>query len=206
MPRSERVELKMIRGSLEYLVVLFLSILCAPLMAVIAIAIKLDSPGPVFFIQPRAGKNGRIFNMIKFRSMRVHSGKELIQESDKRISRWGHFLRKSSLDEIPQFFNILKGEMRVIGPRAALPEQAQHYSAFQRKRLTVKPGLTGMVAVCGGHLLTWPQRIRWDVWYVRHQSFWLDLWIAWKTVLLLITGRPLVGKNGISEEFTKKHA
>ncbi|MSR78474.1 MAG: sugar transferase, partial [Candidatus Omnitrophica bacterium] len=179
----------MILRSLEYLLILFLTVLCLPLMVLVAAAVKLDSPGPAFFVQRRVGKNGSIFNIIKFRSMRIHSGTEPIQESDARISRLGCFLRKTSLDEIPQFLNILKGEMRMIGPRAALPEQVRDYSAFQRKRLSVKPGLTGMAAVCGGHQLTWPQRIRWDVWYVRHQSFWLDLWIAWKTVLLLITGR-----------------
>lgn len=162
----------------------------APLLFIIAVAIKCDSRGPIFFCQTRVGKNGKEFTILKFRTMTVGAEKDgfYTAENDVRITRVGRFLRATSLDELPQLFNILGGSMSVIGPRPTLPYQVEQYDAFQRRRLEVKPGVTGWAQVNGRNTLSWPERIRYDVWYVDNYSFWLDMRILARTFFVWLRG------------------
>jgi Sugar transferases involved in lipopolysaccharide synthesis len=152
-------------------------IFCALPWLVIAVLIKLDSKGPVFFLQERAGKDNKPFMIYKFRTMTVGADKEgfYTGEGDARITTVGNFLRKTSFDELPQLINIFLGEMSVVGPRPTLLYQTAEYDEHQKKRLLVPPGVTGWAQVNGRNSLTWPQRIEFDVWYVEHWSLWLDI-------------------------------
>ena len=162
----------------------------APLLAGIAIAIRLESRGPVVLRQPRVGRDGRDFALLKFRTMvadahTMGSG-WLIAERDPRITRVGAFLRKWSLDELPQLVNVLRGDMSIVGPRPTLRYQVDQYTPFQRRRLEVRPGITGWAQVLGRNELSWPERIELDVWYVDHRSLSLDAKILARTLPVLL--------------------
>lgn len=163
-------------------------------MAIIAIAIKIDSPGPVFFKQKRLGYKGKVFEIIKFRSMCVgaeHTGSGVYSgKGDARVTRVGNILRKTSLDEIPQFFNALKGDMSFIGPRPPLtyhPWSIEEYTDEQRRMFDVRPGITGWAQVHGRKEVEWHRRIELNVWYVDHVSLWLDIKIVFMTVFKVFT-------------------
>jgi len=164
----------------------------APLFLLIAAWVALDSPGGAFYHQARVGRNGRPFRLHKFRSMVTGAESKgagaLVERHDARVTRAGRFLRATSLDELPQLFNILAGEMSLIGPRPTLQYQVDQYDDFQRRRLLVKPGLTGLAQVRGRKSLPWPERIRADVEYVETVSPWLDLAILIRTPLALFGG------------------
>ena len=164
--------------------------LVGPLMIVIAVAIRLEDRGPVLLRQRRVGLHGEDFDLLKFRTMLVDAHKTgagwLIAERDPRITRVGHFLRKWSLDELPQVVNVLRGEMSIVGPRPTLRYQVDQYTPFQQRRLEVKPGITGWAQIRGRNSLRWPERIELDVWYVDHRSFRLDLLILARTVPMLL--------------------
>ncbi len=181
-------------------------VLLAPVFFAIAVAIKLDSPGPVFFRQERVGKDGRIFRIFKFRTMVQNATEHPLgyhtNEQDPRVTRVGRFLRAYSLDELPQFFNILAGEMSLVGPRPTLPYQVEKYNDFQRRRLQVPPGVTGLAQIDGRNQLTWPQRIERDVWYVDHWSYGLDLKILWQTVGVVLR-REGVYNDGTPDEISQ---
>ena len=161
----------------------------SPLLLATAVAVKVESEGPVIFKQKRIGKDGKVFEIYKFRSMcvgaertgsGVYSGK-----NDARVTKVGRVLRATSIDELPQFVNILKGEMSFIGPRPVLtyhPWPYEEYTDWQKKRFLVRPGVTGWAQVNGRKGLPWEQRIAYDVEYVEHMSFWFDLRIFFKTV------------------------
>ncbi len=171
-------------------------VLLAPLFALIAVAIKLDSPGAVFFVQERVGKDGRLFRAYKFRTMiegaaQQGAGFLVDGQDDPRITRTGKYLRRWSLDELPQLFNILAGQMSIVGPRPTLSYQVEQYDDFQRRRLEVKPGVTGWAQIHGRNVLSWPERIEYDVWYVDNWSFRLDLEIILKTVPVLFKSEGL---------------
>ena len=158
-----------------------------PLFALVAVLIKLDSKGPVFFRQQRVGINGRPFVLFKFRSMVFDADKQgsiVVKKKDPRITRVGRFLRESSLDELPQLLNILKGEMSLVGPRPTLAYQVERYDQRQMGRLAVRPGVTGWAQVNGRSSLSWPERIELDLWYVENWSFWLDIKIILRTFLV----------------------
>lgn len=169
----------MIKRLIDFWASLFGFILLSPLFLVIAVAIKLDSPGPVFFRQERVGKDGRVFKIFKFRTMVVNAEKMgagvFVEKEDPRITRVGKWLRNTSLDELPQLINVLRGEMSLVGPRPTLPYQVERYDERQRRRLLMRPGITGWVQVNGRNSLTWPEKIELDIWYVEHWSLWLDL-------------------------------
>ncbi len=152
-----------------------LALLAIP-FALIALAIKLDSKGPVFFKQERVGKDGKRFICWKFRTMiegAINQGLGVtVAQDDPRITRVGRFLRNWGLDELPQLINVLKGEMSLVGPRPTFPYQVEQYNAFQRRRLEVKPGITGWALVNGRNRVPWEERIKLDVWYVDHWSLW----------------------------------
>jgi len=167
-------------------------VLASPILGVAAAVVKLGDGGPVLFRQTRVGKGGKDFELLKLRSMSVgaeHLGAGFaIDRGDSRITRVGRFLRRTSIDELPQLWNVLRGEMSVIGPRPTLRYQVDRYSARQRRRLDVRPGLTGWAQVNGRATLSWDDRIELDVWYVEHRSPLVDLKILLRTPLALFGG------------------
>ena len=188
-------------------VVSFLMLLILlPAFLVSAILIKIDSPGPVFFIQERVGKDGKVFKTIKFRTMNVDAAQKTkgvyIDKNNLYVTRVGKFLRRSGIDELPQLINVLKDEMSLVGPRPTLLYQVEKYNDFQKKRLLMKPGITGWALVNGRNKLTWPERIKLDVWYVEHWSFWLDIKILFKTVWVVAKGEGLYSEV-TTEEIVK---
>ncbi len=183
-PFAARTQVR-IKHALDLLVAAVALVLLSPLFAIIAVLIKLDSPGPVFFLQERAGRYGRPFKMVKFRSMRADAppvAPSPGRRDDPRVTRIGRILRETSLDELPQLWNVLRGEMSLVGPRPALLYQAEAYSARERRRLEARPGITGLAQVTGRGELTWPEKIELDLQYIDHYSLWLDAIILLKTV------------------------
>jgi lipopolysaccharide/colanic/teichoic acid biosynthesis glycosyltransferase len=177
------------------------SVASAPLVAVLAIAIRLESPGDPIYRQTRVGKDGALFEIFKLRTMvrgAEFTGAGLaIQEGDDRITRIGAWLRRYSLDELPNLWNIVRGEMSIIGPRPTLSAQVEQYTERQRLRLAVKPGLTGWAQVNGRASLPWSERIELDIWYVEHRSLALDLRILARTVRMVLGGHGLYkGETG----------
>lgn len=174
----------------------------APLLAAIAAAIRLDTPGPVVFRQTRVGIGGKVFEMYKFRSMHEGSEAELetlleLNESDgpifkmrndPRVTRFGRFLRRTSLDELPQLLNVLRGEMSLVGPRPPLPVEVDHYVKWHQKRLEVRPGMTGLWQVSGRSLLSFDEAVLLDIHYIENWSLWLDLQILLRTLPQVLFG------------------
>ena len=174
-----------------------------PVMLLVAVAIKLDSPGPVFFKQPRVGENARVFTMIKFRSMVVDAEQRQAEvmkttdngvvmhktANDPRITRVGHFIRRTSLDEIPQLFNVLKGDMSLVGPRPELPFLVERYERWQRQRFAVPPGITGWWQINGRSDKLMHLHTEDDLYYIRNYSPLLDLQILWRTIAVVLRGR-----------------
>ena len=173
--------------------------LASPALALAALAIKLGDGGPVLFKQTRVGQGGRDFELLKLRTMVV--GAELkgagyaVDEGDSRITRAGRFLRRTSIDELPQLWNVVRGDMSLIGPRPTLRYQVERYSERQRKRLDVLPGITGWAQIHGRAALSWDERIELDVWYVEHRSPLTDLLIVLRTPLAL-RGGTYKGETG----------
>lgn len=163
-----------------------------PAWVVIALLIKIDSPGPIFFKQKRVGKNGRPYSMYKFRSMLVHAQtpEKLgpLKHTHALITPVGSFLRRSKIDEVPQFINVLRGEMSVFGPRPCLPFRLETMSAEEKKRFSILPGITGWAETNGNVELTWEEQLLLDLWYVAHKSAWLDIKILLKTVVTVLCG------------------
>jgi len=164
----------------------------SPFLAAAALAIKLDDGGPVLYRQRRVGHDGEEFDLLKLRTMVVgaekHGAGWAVNRGDPRITRAGRLLRRLSLDELPQFWNVLRGDMSLIGPRPTLSYQVEQYTPRQRRRLEVKPGLTGWAQIHGRAALPWDERIELDVWYVENRSAWLDLKILVRTPLALFRG------------------
>jgi lipopolysaccharide/colanic/teichoic acid biosynthesis glycosyltransferase len=169
-----------------------LLLLTAPVLAIAALAVKLGSGGPVLYRQTRVGKDGADFELVKLRTMVVGAESQgagaAVNRGDPRITRAGRILRRLSLDELPQLWNVLRGEMSLIGPRPTLRYQVERYTPRQRRRLDVKPGITGWAQVHGRAALPWEKRIELDVWYVEHRSAWLDLRILALTPVALFSG------------------
>jgi lipopolysaccharide/colanic/teichoic acid biosynthesis glycosyltransferase len=168
-------------------------LLASPLLLLAAIAIKLESRGPVIYRQRRVGKDGVVFELFKLRTMRqgadpVGVGTAVV-ERDPRVTRSGRFLRRFALDELPNLVNVLSGQMAMVGPRATLPAQVELYTPRQRRRLELKPGVTGWAQIHGRAGIPWERRIELDVWYVEHRSLWLDLRILARTPLSVFGGQ-----------------
>ncbi len=178
----------------RFIALLFL-VLLSPLFVIIAFLIYTEDRRPIFFLQERIGRFGKPFIMWKFRTMIKDASKigtgVYTSENDPRILRIGRFLRRTSLDELPQLINILKGEMSFIGPRPTLRYQVEAYDDFQKQRLLVKPGITGWAQVNGRNMLSWEERIKLDVWYVWNWSLWLDLKILWRTFWVWLKGEGI---------------
>ena len=177
------------------------TVVTAPLVAVLALAIRLESPGHPIYRQTRAGKDGELFQIYKLRTM--VPGAEFIgaglaiNEGDERITRVGTFMRRYSLDELPNLWNVLRGEMSIVGPRPTLQVQVEQYTERQRGRLAVKPGITGWAQINGRASLPWSERIELDLWYVEHHSLRLDVRILLRTARLVLGGHGLYkGERG----------
>jgi lipopolysaccharide/colanic/teichoic acid biosynthesis glycosyltransferase len=165
-----------------------LLVLASPLLLVLALLVRLTLGAPVLFCQDRPGKEARIFRLCKFRTMTDARDAEGHPLPDaERLTRFGQFLRASSLDELPELWNVLKGDMSLVGPRPLLVEYLEHYTPEQARRHEVRPGITGLAQVRGRNLLTWNERFEIDVWYVDNRSLWLDLKILWLTLWKTIT-------------------
>lgn len=183
---------------------LVILIVCSPIYLILAILIGISSPGGIFYVQERVGKNHRSFKCIKFRTM-VHGADQILEDliaesphlkeefennfklkDDPRITPIGRFLRVTSLDEFPQFWNVFRGDMSVVGPRPLVPEELERYGNKIDKVLTVRPGITGLWQVSGRNDIPYPQRVQIDVYYASYRNWFLDLWIIVKTIGVMI--------------------
>ena len=174
---------------------LVLIILLSPVILLVAVLVGIRMGWPVFFVQERVGKDNQIFKIYKFRTMSNSVDKKGQPLSDEmRLTKFGQFLRQTSLDELPELFNILKGEMSFVGPRPLLVEYLLEYDEHQIRRHEIRPGLTGWAQVNGRNLVSWEERFNLDVWYVDHRHFGLDLKILWMTVIKVLK------REGISQE------
>jgi lipopolysaccharide/colanic/teichoic acid biosynthesis glycosyltransferase len=185
----------LVRRTLDLVIAGAASVLTAPVVALLALAVRLESPGHPIYTQTRVGKDGELFEIYKLRTM-VHgaefTGAGLaIQEGDDRITRLGRFLRRYSLDELPNLWNVVRGEMSIIGPRPTLQVQVEQYTDRERGRLAVKPGITGWAQINGRASLPWPDRIELDLWYVEHRSLALDLQILSRTLGQVLRGHGI---------------
>ena len=164
-----------------------------PVGILCAVAVRLDSPGPIFFRQPRVGLDGKPFSLWKFRSMLHTKDPNPAFPDDRRVTRVGHMLRRTSLDELPQLMNVLRGDMSLVGPRPTLAYQVERYTPAQRQRLSIRPGLTGLAQIRGRNSLTWERRIEYDLEYRTDQSLVSDVKILLATVWVLLRGTGLKG-------------
>ena len=162
-----------------------------PLLLIVGLAVRLALGRPVLFVQERPGLRGRPFRLMKFRTMREGDGKD-----EERLTRAGRLLRATSLDELPELLNVLKGEMSLVGPRPLLMRYLTRYTPEQARRHEVRPGITGWAQVNGRNALSWEQKFRYDVWYVDHRNLWLDLKILWLTAWQVIARK---GINAVCE-------
>ncbi len=194
---------RILKDIFDKIIAFLMLVILIPLFLVIAVLIKIDSKGPVFFMQERVGKNGKIFKTFKFRTMVDGADKKTkgiyIDKKNPYVTRVGKILRRTGIDELPQLINVLKGDMSLVGPRPTLEYQVKKYNDFQKKRLLVKPGITGWALVNGRNKLTWEERIKLDVWYVEHWSFWLDIKILFKTLWVVAKGEGLYAERKTDE-------
>jgi len=196
---------RFLKQIIDFLTSLIGLIILSPFFLIIAILIKIDSKGPVFFRQERIGKQGRVFKIWKFRTM-VEKAENIglgvkVSKNDSRITRIGRFLRRLGIDELPQFINIIFTQMSLVGPRAGLSFQFEKYSQDEKKRVQVKPGITNINILKGWNTLSWKERIKWDIWYIENWSLLLDLKILLKTPFVVLSGRGQYGKKGIVEDY-----
>lgn len=181
-----------VKRIMDFLGALILVVITSPIMIITAIAIKAESKGPALFRQERPGKNCKIIKVYKFRSMRVETEKNGKLLSDmERMTKVGKFIRKTSIDELPQLFNILKGEMSFIGPRPLLVEYLELYNNEQMRRHEVMPGISGWAQVNGRNAISWEEKFKYDVYYVDHISMKLDLKIFWMTIRNVLSKKDI---------------
>jgi len=191
----------MVRRAFDIAVAATGLVVLSPLLLVAIVAVKLESPGGAFYRQRRVGRHGREFDVLKLRTM-VHGAEHMgagmaVNTGDDRITRVGRILRRTSLDELPNLVNVLKGEMAIVGPRPTLPSQVAQYTERERGRLAVRPGITGWAQVNGRASLPWSERIELDLWYIEHRSWRLDLKILWRSAQLVVRGEGLYkGETG----------
>jgi undecaprenyl phosphate N,N'-diacetylbacillosamine 1-phosphate transferase len=196
---SRKIQLA-VKRILDLIVAAFGLFLLIPFFVLVGILIKLDSPGPIFFKLMAAGRGGKPFGQYKFRTM-VNDARQKAHPfetsaTDPRITSVGRFLRRWSFDELPQLWNILRGEMSLVGPRPTFLEVASRYSSFEARRLRIRPGLTGLAQVHGRNLLSWPERVALDIEYIEQYSLWLDTKILIRTVPAVLESRGVYGDDG----------
>jgi lipopolysaccharide/colanic/teichoic acid biosynthesis glycosyltransferase len=185
----------------DIILALFLVVIFSPLYVIVSILILFKMGSPIFFRQQRPGLNEKIFGIYKFRTMTNEKDEngELLPD-EKRLVGIGKFIRSASLDELPQIFNVLKGEMSFVGPRPLLIEYLPLYNVIQSKRHNVKPGITGWAQVNGRNAISWEQKFDYDVWYVQNQSFFLDMKILWMTFLKVINRSDISSDTAVTME------
>lgn len=191
---------KYIKRVLDFLIALILLVILSIPMLIIAILIKLEDKGPALFKQERTGKDGKNFKLMKFRSMKINNDVRDLTKKDE-LTKVGKFIRKTSLDELPQLFNILKGEMSFIGPRPWIPEYFEYMDEVQRGRVKVLPGMTGLAQASGRNGITIIQKINYDLVYVKNYSLKQDIYIIFKTIYVVLKKESVdIGKHGIKSE------
>lgn len=198
----------LIKRAIDFILSLFVILLLSPLLAIIAVLIRLNLGSPILFRQQRAGLHDNPFSLLKFRTMAdARDEKGNLLPDAERLSRFGRFLRQTSLDELPELINVLRGEMSLVGPRPLLVEYLGRYTAEQARRHDVLPGITGWAAVNGRNALTWEEKFQLDIWYVEHQTLWLDVKILALTVwkVLLREGTKPIGQE-TAEKFQGGHS
>jgi len=200
------------RGGKRFADVLFASVAVvalAPLVVLAILLIRLASPGPPFFSQVRTGRHGRPFRPLKLRTMTAHrhpDPDEIITPDHPDVTLIARVIRALRIDELPQLLNVLRGEMSLVGPRPTLPQQTDVYDAFQRQRLLVRPGITGLAQVNGSTLISWPERIKYDVYYVRRHGLLMDVGILLRTGLIILLGSGRVARPFEQSPYASKDA
>jgi undecaprenyl phosphate N,N'-diacetylbacillosamine 1-phosphate transferase len=185
----------------DKVVALIALIAASPLLLLSIILLRYANKGSIWFLQDRPGKDGKIFKVIKFKTMTdERDAKGVLLPDDKRLTAVGKFVRKTSLDELPQMINVLKGDMSIVGPRPLLVEYLPLYSKEQSRRHLVKPGITGWAQVNGRNAVAWPERFAMDVWYVDHISFWLDIKILFLTVIKVFKAEGIGSGTSVTME------
>jgi lipopolysaccharide/colanic/teichoic acid biosynthesis glycosyltransferase len=183
------------KRALDILLTLASAPVWIPVFIVCAAVIRVDSAGPILFRQSRVGRGGATFLVLKFRSMVDDPKGNPVIPDERRVTRVGRVLRRWSLDELPQLFNVLRGDMSLVGPRPTLEYQVERYDELQRQRLAVRPGLTGLAQLNGRNSISWAARIQWDLEYLRRQSPWFDLRLLALTPIAVLTGRGITGHS-----------
>lgn len=203
-----RIYSSFIKPFLDFVIALIVLIISFPLLICVALVIALTHEGAIFFIQERPGFKLKPFKIIKFKTMldKCDPDGRLLPEAE-RLTKIGRLIRTLSLDEFPQLFNVLKGEMSFIGPRPLVMRYIPRYSASQLKRHDVKPGITGLAQVNGRNSISWEEKFNYDLYYVEHQSLWLDLTILYKTIFTVIYRKGVSSRNSVTmEEFMGSRA
>lgn len=187
---------KIFKPLIDFLIALIGFVFLLPVFIFISLVLGIANGGTPFFLQLRPGKNGRLFKIIKFKTMTDAKDEQgnLLPDAE-RLTTVGKYVRKTSLDEIPQLLNILKGDMSLVGPRPLLPEYLELYTDFQKQRHLLRPGITGWAQVNGRNAISWSKKLEFDVWYVKNISFLLDMKILWKTFFKVITSEGINTEN-----------
>lgn len=200
---------KYIKRVFDFIIALLMIIVSSPIMLIIAIAIKLEDKGPVLFCQKRSGLHGKIFNMYKFRSMSVDNDVHNF-EKENEITKVGSFLRKTSLDELPNLFSILSGKMSLLGPRPWIEDYNKYFTDDQRRRLEVKPGVSGLAQVKNRNNFSIQEKIKWDIYYVDHLTFWMDVKVFFGTIMAVLSKEgaelPKLGIKNELDELKNQHS
>lgn len=192
-----------IKRAIDVLVSGILLLMISPLFLLIAVLIKIEDRGPVFFLQERLGRGGGVFKLYKFRSMYVNPSRVIdheIRKTDPDVTRVGKWIRRFKIDELPQLWSVLIGDLSLVGPRPGLPSHFDLYTPFQKRRLEIRGGLTGLAQVNGSIFLTWPERIYYDVEYIDNLSLFVDIKILLKTVLVVLLGEQRFLKKPVAED------
>ncbi|MCD2136461.1 sugar transferase [Salinicoccus halitifaciens] len=187
-----------IKRCIDVAVSFILLMMLSPLLVATAMLIVVTMPGPVFFMQDRIGYKGKPYSIFKFRSMKVDKDAETNFAFDKdaeRLTLFGRLIRRLKIDELPQLLNVLKGDMSLVGPRPTIEQQVREYDDHQRRRLDMKPGMTGLAQVNGNASLSWDERIEYDIRYISRFSLFLDMWILMKTFLIVLLGEERFKKT-----------
>lgn len=190
-----------LKGIIDFLVAFCALLLLSPIFVLVTICLLFSNKGEPFFFQKRPGKRGKIFSIIKFKTMnnRKDSSGNLLSDAE-RLTPVGKFIRKTSLDEIPQLINVIKGDMSLIGPRPLLMHYLSLYSDFQNRRHEIKPGITGWAQINGRNAISWDKKFELDVWYVDNLSFWIDVKIIFKTILKVVKSEGINAANAATIE------
>lgn len=186
---------------IDFIIALIALLMLSPVFLIVCMLLLINNKGDVFFFQKRPGKNEKIFKVIKFKTMTdKKDAKGILLPDSARLTGLGKFIRKTSLDELPQLINILKGDMSLIGPRPLLPEYLSLYNDEQKKRHLIKPGITGWAQINGRNAISWTKKLEYDVWYVENISFLLDIKIIFKTVIKVFNSEGINAENSATTE------